>query len=82
MRSRVIQHLFNSRSLVSRPNGFAFSLKNRVGDFQIERLLWLRVDGRMFAPDRIRLAGELSLAAAISSYDWVASHERLGSHWS
>lgn len=45
-----------------------------------ERLLWLRVDGRMFAPDRIRLAGELSLAAAISSYDWVASHERLGRH--
>ena len=26
------------------------------------------------------LAGELSLAAAISSYDWVSSHERLGRH--
>jgi hydroxymethylglutaryl-CoA reductase (NADPH) len=24
------------------------------------------------------LAGELSLASAISSYDWVSSHERYG----
>lgn len=24
------------------------------------------------------LAGELSLASAISSFDWVASHERMG----
>ncbi len=60
MRSRVIQHLFNSRSLASRADGFAFSLKNRIGDFEIERLLWLRVNGRMYAPDQIRLAGEVA----------------------
>ena len=58
MRSRVIQHLFTPHSLVNRPDGFAFSLKNRIGDFQIERFLWLRVDGQMFAPDCICLDGQ------------------------
>jgi hydroxymethylglutaryl-CoA reductase (NADPH) len=28
----------------------------------------------------VALAGELSLGAAISSLDWVSSHERMGRH--
>lgn len=43
---------------------------------------WGRDKARKFAEiaAAVVLAGELSLAAAISSYDWVASHERLGRH--
>ena len=58
MRNQLIQHLFNPRSLVVRPGGFAFSLKNRVGDFHIEKFLELRVDGKLLPSDCILVGGE------------------------
>jgi len=43
---------------VDRPGGFAFSLKNRVGDFHIEKFLELRLDGKLLPTDCIQVGGE------------------------
>ena len=67
MHNQLIQHLFNPRSLVGRPGGFAFTLKNRVGDFEIESFLELRLDGKLLSPDCIQLSGEPATGCSAES---------------
>jgi len=92
--SLILKQLYTHGSLESDSTGVSFGLKNRLSDAthgggtalatqrECLELLGCRGRGKVKKLAEIvagvALAGEISLGAAISSLDWVSSHEKYG----
>ena len=53
VRSSILRHLYNRGSLKNTSDGFTFSLKNRLGDFQVEQVLSLKVGDREIPREQV-----------------------------
>jgi len=80
--SLILKQLYTHGSLENLPEGVRFGLKNRLSDAVVTGISEIRVDKKVVPLSEIEagvaLAGEISLGAAISSLDWVSSHEKYG----